>query len=90
VTTGSRRVGNSSNWARSTTQIYVIGYDVNGSNGGSCGEAGVTPISALTAMASDPADFYQPRSGDDLGVVFQQIARDLIKPAGQLIDDNLS
>lgn len=81
------------NWAKGEgggTQIYTIGYDVNGSNGGSCGEAGITPISTLKAMASDPADFYQPRAGDDLGVVFEQIARDLIKPAGQLIDDNLS
>ncbi len=81
------------NWAKGEgggTQIYTIGYDVSGSNGGSCGEPGVTPTSALTAMASDPTDFFQPSDNANLKLVFQAIAKDLIKPAGQLIDDNLT
>ena len=41
-------------------------------------------------MATDPSDFYQPAAGDDLAVVFDRIATDLIRPAGQLIDDTLS
>ncbi len=81
------------NWAKAMgggTQIYTIGYDVSGSNGGNCGEPGVTPTSTLTAMATEPSDFYQPPAGYDLGLVFERIAADLIKPAGQLIDDSLS
>ncbi len=79
-------------WAKSQdgTAIYTIGYDVAGSNGGNCGDPGYTPTSTLRQMASDPGAYYEPRSGDNLGAVFEAIARDIQKPEGQLIDDSLS
>jgi hypothetical protein len=79
-------------WAKTQggTAIYTIGYDVEGSNGGNCDDPGYTPRRALTEMASDPGSFYMPQAGDDLGLVFDKIATDLIKPEGQLIDDTLN
>ena len=78
-------------WAKDQgTVIYTIGYDVQGSNGGDCGEPGVTAESALRAMATDPNNtFYMPRANDDLGQLFNKIAQDILKPEGQLIDDTL-
>jgi Flp pilus assembly protein TadG len=80
------------NWAKAqdATVVYTIGYDVQGSNGGNCGEAGYTAESALRAMATDPINtFYMPRAGDDLGLLFDRIAQDILKSKGQLIDDGL-
>ena len=73
------------------TIVYTIGYDVDAdSNGGRCGNEGLTASSALQQMASEPDNYYVKPDPGQLNTIFTRIAADISRPASRLIDDNLS
>jgi Flp pilus assembly protein TadG len=89
----------------SGTIIYTIGYgiqdhpnsqercnkpDSNGhANFSNSAENGITPIQALTQMASIPQDFYRTADSAELRIIFTRIAGDVLTNAARLVDNNL-
>jgi Flp pilus assembly protein TadG len=48
----------------------------------------ITPVDALTAMATDPAKFYNMPSPDQLNTIFTQLATDISTGSSRLVDSN--
>ena len=72
------------------TIVYTIGYDVDSdSNGGQCGNEGLTASAALKQMSSDDNYYVQPDPGQ-LKTIFKQIAADIQRPASRLIDNGIN
>jgi Flp pilus assembly protein TadG len=86
------------------TVIYTIGYDLDAGsaqpekcrrpdtnghmNGSNPIESGYDAFTAIQAIASDPANFYNKPNPGQLNTIFTRIAADLQRPAARLIDDN--
>lgn len=70
------------------TIVYTIGYDVDSdSNGGQCGNEGLTASSALLQMASESDNYYLQPDPGKLNKIFTRIAADISRPSSRLIPD---
>ena len=70
------------------TRIYSIGYNLGSNDTCSNDPSGsITPQQALTAIASDPSDYYFEPGTGTLDGIFSAIAADIGQGASRLVDN---
>ena len=72
--------------------MYTIGYSIGGDDCLADRQAGaespaITPDQALSAMASNPGNYYVRPDTGQLNTIFTQIAADISAGASRLVDD---
>jgi Flp pilus assembly protein TadG len=74
------------------TWIYTIGYSIGGDDCLADRQAGaeapfITPDQALSAMASNPGNYYVRPDTGQLNTIFTQVAADISAGSSRLVDD---
>jgi Flp pilus assembly protein TadG len=74
------------------TWVYTIGYAIGGDDCLADRQAGpeapfITPDQALSAMASNPGNYYVRPDTGQLNTIFTQVAADISNGASRLVDD---
>ena len=72
--------------------MYTIGYAIGGDDCLADRQAGpeapfITPDQALSAMASNPGNYYVRPDTGQLNTIFTQVAADISNGASRLVDD---